>query len=353
MNTGFFFRWRATNRPSPSLTRTAVKLLSLLLLMLATPVQAQDFTYTTNSGTITITKYTGPGGDVTIPNTINGLPVTGIGGYFITPNLFFSAFRGSTLSSVIIPENVTSIVPLAFFGCTRLAVITVAARNPAYSSVEGVLFTTNQSTIIQCPEGKAGGYTIPKTVTIIGTNAFSACEALTSIAIPDTVAIIGAGAFNHCAGLTAITMPNSVTSIGHLAFASCYNLTGLVFLGNPPRLDSGVLFDGLDSWNDVTVYHLPGIPGWGSTFAGRPTALWSLPNPMILTTGPSFGLQSNQLGFTISWATNISVVVEATAHLTHPAWAPVATNTLTGGASCFSDPAWSKYPARFYRLRSP
>ena len=74
---------------------------------------------------------------------------------------------------------------------------------------------------------------------------------------------------------------------------------------------------------------------------------------MILTTGPSFGLQSNQLGFTISWATNISVVVEATADLTHPAWAPVATNALSGGSSYLSDPAWSNYPARFYRLRSP
>jgi hypothetical protein len=41
-------------------------------------VQAQDYAYTTNNGTITITKYIGPGGDVTIPSRINGLPVTSI-----------------------------------------------------------------------------------------------------------------------------------------------------------------------------------------------------------------------------------------------------------------------------------
>ncbi len=51
----------------------------LLVLALITAVQAQDYTYTTNNGTITITQYTGPGGAVTIPDTINGLPVTSIG----------------------------------------------------------------------------------------------------------------------------------------------------------------------------------------------------------------------------------------------------------------------------------
>jgi len=45
--------------------------------------------------------------------------------------------------------------------------------------------------------------------------------------------------------------------------------------------------------------------------------------------------------------------LQATADLNHPAWAPVATNTLTGGASYFSDPQWRNYPARYYRLRSP
>ncbi len=45
--------------------------------------------------------------------------------------------------------------------------------------------------------------------------------------------------------------------------------------------------------------------------------------------------------------------MEASASLTDPVWAPVATNTLTGGSAYFSDPEWTNYPARFYRLRSP
>ena len=47
------------------------------------------------------------------------------------------------------------------------------------------------------------------------------------------------------------------------------------------------------------------------------------------------------------------IVVEASADLANPFWTPVGTNTLTGGSSYFSDPEWTNYPARFYRLRSP
>ncbi len=69
-------------------------------------LQAQDYTYTTNNGTITITKYTGSGGDVTIPETINGLPVTRIWG------VWPGAFNGCrNLTSVTIPNNATGIGP--------------------------------------------------------------------------------------------------------------------------------------------------------------------------------------------------------------------------------------------------
>ena len=103
----------------------------------------------------------------------------------------------------------------------------------------------------------------------------------------------------------------------------------------------------------ATVYYLPGTTGWGSTFGGRPTALWMLPNPLILNNAPNFGIRSNQFGFIISWATNLPVVVEACTDLAQPIWAPVGTNTLTAGSSYFSDPEWTNHPARFYRLRSP
>jgi len=65
------------------------------------------------------------------------------------------------------------------------------------------------------------------------------------------------------------------------------------------------------------------------------------------------GVQSNQFVFTINGASNLVVVVEATADLTNPVWSPVGTNTLAEGSSPFTDPQWTHYPVRFYRLRMP
>ena len=97
--------------------RQAARTAMLLLLLLAVPAVAQaQFTYTTNNGAITITKYTGLGGAVTIPSTINGLPVTLIGSL---------AFNWCTsLTSVTIPGGV-DIGQYAFNGCTNLSSVTI------------------------------------------------------------------------------------------------------------------------------------------------------------------------------------------------------------------------------------
>jgi hypothetical protein len=249
---------------------------------------------------------------VTIPNG-----VTDIG---------YGAFGWCTsLTSVTIGNSVTSIGDGAFDYCTSLIAFTVDTNNPTYSSVGGVLFNSTQTTLIQYPEGKAGGYTIPNSVTSIG-----------------------GGAFFYCTSLTSVTIPNSVTSLGYAAFLGCTSLTALYFKGNAPSVAT-YAFDG----DTNTVYYLPGTTGWSGTFGGRPTALWVLPYPVILNTAPSLGVQTNSFGFIISWATNIPVVVEASTTLANPTWSPVGTIPLTGGSAYFSDPDWTNYPARFYRIRSP
>jgi hypothetical protein len=78
--------------------------------------------------------------------------------------------------------------------------------------------------------------------------------------------------------------------------------------------------------------------------------LW---NPQVQTIGANFGVQSNQFGFTISGSSNLVLVVEACTNLVDPVWVAVGTATLTGGSSSFSDPQWTNYPARFYRLGPP
>jgi hypothetical protein len=146
-----------------------------------------------------------------------------------------------------------------------------------------------------------------------------------------------------------LTIPNSVTSIGQYAFNVCSNLTSIYFTGNAPsQTNDSTVFAG----DPATVYYLPGTTGWGALFDGLPTAPWFLPNPLILTHSAGFGVQPGGFGFTISWATNVSVVVQAATNLANPVWIPVSTNTLTGGTNYFSDPQWTNYPARFYRITS-
>jgi hypothetical protein len=283
-----------------------------------------------------------------------------------------AAFADCTrLTSVTIPPSVTNIGEDAFNRCLSLTAITVDAQNSFYSGVDGVLFNKNLTTLVEAPFILARSYTIPSSVTSIGVDAFSycgltnvtipngitsigdgafgGCVSLKSVAIPASVTRIGAYAFYNISFLTSITIPGNVTNIGEYAFYACDLLNSVYFGGDAPTADSTVF----NSDNNPTVYYLPGTSGWGSTFAGRPTALWRLPYPVMINSGPNFGVQSNTFGFTISWATNSSLVVEASTNLAGPVWTPLQTNTLTNGSFYFSEPLQANNSGRFYRVSSP
>src|SRR5438874_1711673 len=101
--------------------RVPIRVGLFLVLLLATRAvaQLQDFTYTNINGTITITGYTGTAAVVTIPSTIDGLPVVTIG------NGVESAFYGTNVTSVIIPNTVIDIAAEAFRGCYTLTNVTL------------------------------------------------------------------------------------------------------------------------------------------------------------------------------------------------------------------------------------
>jgi hypothetical protein len=195
-------------------------------------------------------------------------------------------------------------------------------------------------------------------VASIGMGAFSPYTSdgnITNVTIPDSVTSIAEGAFVECANLTSLTIPDSVTNIGNEAFQGCSSLASVYFMGNALPTNQGI-FENYPGSTPMTAYYLPGTTGWGSTYDGIPTALWTLPNPLILKSS-RLGAQSNGLGFTVSWATNKSVVVEACTDLANPVWQPLQTNTLTatatGGWFQFSEPVQTNNAGRFYRLRTP
>lgn len=446
--------------------------------------QYGNFGYSTDGSTATITSYSGSvAGEAVIiipdaiTNRIPNLPVTSVGdwafGFCISTNIaipesvtrigdgaFYScqsltgltipdsvtsigdyAFQDCTsLTGIMIPSSVTRIGRGAFENCANLRTISVAAANISYSSMNGILFNQDQTTLIRYPIGsRPERYVIPATVTNIGDYAFADCYCLSNITIPGRVANIGDYAFYDCGSLSGVTIPSSVTNIGGCAFENCYSLSNITIPGSVAsigdyafgacaslanitipgsvtRLGDGAFtwctnlarvtisgsvtnigdwtfyrctcltnisipcnslarigqwaFDGCarltsvflngnapiampsafqDAYN-VTVYYLPGTTNWGMSLGGRPAVLW---NPKFEATAPSFGVRTNQFGFNITGTANIPIMLEACTNLGQNAWIPLQTSLLTNGSLYCSDPDWTNYPARLYRIRAP
>lgn len=143
----------------------------------------------------------------------------------------YAFYNCTSFTTITIPASVTSLSSRAFVECENLTNINIDPNSKSYSSLEGIVFNKDQTTITIYPSGKSGSYKIPSTVTIIGSYAFYNCSNLTSITIPTSVTRINSYAFYGC-GLSSVTIPANVTNIESYAFRYCEDLSSVTFRCN-------------------------------------------------------------------------------------------------------------------------
>ena len=178
------------------------------------------FAYVNHGDSIEITGFDNSVSDVVIPSEIEGLPVTAIS---------VGAFYLSTITSIEVPDSVTSIGEMAFLGCTSLKSVKlstgvakidknafgscsalqevqVAKDNPNFSSLDGVLYSKAQDTLVIYPAAKTdAAYTIPSGVTSVAMYAFSENPYLETLTIPNSLIKVGDSTFFNCKNLRSVS----------------------------------------------------------------------------------------------------------------------------------------------------
>ncbi len=170
------------------------------------------FTYTLIDNEIHIVKGNeNLSGAITIPNTIDGYPVTQISAL---------AFKENTkITSVTIPESIKSIGEYAFADCKNLAVVNFS---------EGLNFIGAEA-FIGC---NIKTLTLPDSIVTIGNNAFDNCRNLTNVILPSNLERIELELFAGCTNLTTITLPKELKLVVEAAFTGCNNITTVYYPGN-------------------------------------------------------------------------------------------------------------------------
>lgn len=223
---------------------TVLVLCALVLPNEARAATTQGLHYSVEDGEVTITGCDNSvSGEVVIPKTIEGYPVTTIGAWAFMQRIHITQIKLPNsvktieehafalcynLTKVSISASVTEIQGHPFQGCTKLTTVTVAAKNTAYSAdAQGVLFNKKKTKLIAAPGALEGSYSLPGTVKTIGNSAFSSCTKLTSVRLPDALKTIEAEAFKGCT-MAKLTIPAGVTKIASDAFADCQSLKKIV-----------------------------------------------------------------------------------------------------------------------------
>ncbi len=194
-------------------------------------INQDDYIFYNDNDRYYLLGYKGSSTTLILPDTIHGST------YAIYPYAFYYC---SSLTSVTIPNSVTTIGEGAFYCCGSLTSITIPNSVTTIGSYAFYYCSSLTSVTIGNKVTTIGSYafyycssltsvTIGNKVTTIGYSAFEGCSSLTSVTIPDSVTYIGYSAFYRCSSLTSVTIPNSVTKIEARAFYYCSSLTSVTF----------------------------------------------------------------------------------------------------------------------------
>ena len=192
----------------------------LLVLLFALPALAQQFEYDglwynviDEEAKLCAVAYTSSvKGDLTIPATAYN-----DGNVYSVIAIQSGALNYTDLTSVVLPESVTTIGASAFRGCFSLTsvILPASVTTIGASAFSGCFSLTS--------------VVIPDGVTVLAESVFSDCKSLTSIIIPKSVTVIENNAFNYCESLTSIVIPENVTTIQQSAFFLCLSLTSIYY----------------------------------------------------------------------------------------------------------------------------
>ena len=152
-----------------------------------------------------------------------------------------SAFRGSGLKSIAIPNSVNTCQPYAFASCTNLTSVTIGS---GIKTIEEKMFA-------ECTA--LTEITIPDGITAVGVNAFEGCTGLTSVTLPFSLKTIDDNAFNGCSSLKTMNIPGSVTSIGVSAFTDCTSMTSVTIPASITVIEESV-FSGCSALKELTLH---------------------------------------------------------------------------------------------------
>ena len=239
-------------------------LIVCVFLAAALPLAAETITETIgdytwegwdSGSTVEITRVSPAVGNVVIPSTLGGKPVTGIGA---------NAFLGcSGLTGVTIPDSVTDIKFSAFSDCSGLTSVSIgngvtSIGDEGFRNCYGLMnvvipdsVTSIGNAAFYCCSGLTG-VTIGSGVVSIGTSTFYGCSGLMSVRIPDSVTSIGNEAFAVCVGLKYVKIPGSVGIVGEKAFSDCIGLTGVDIETGVTSIGASA-FSGCNGLNAVVI----------------------------------------------------------------------------------------------------